>query len=70
LCDSLRWRKRDSNPRSHLKEEPTGLHLFDPVALLSIARVQLGVRGATRRTRWDREFESRLLQQRVTQKIK
>jgi hypothetical protein len=46
-----RLESRSSNePRSHLKEEPTGLHLFDPVALLSIARVQLGVRGATRRT--------------------
>jgi hypothetical protein len=27
--DSLRWRKRDSNPRSHLKEQPAELHLFD-----------------------------------------
>jgi hypothetical protein len=34
------------------------------VALLSIARVQLGGHGATRRTRWDREFESPLLQRR------
>jgi hypothetical protein len=26
---TLRWRKRDSNPRSHLKEQPAELHLFD-----------------------------------------
>ncbi len=62
---TLRWRKQDSNPRSHLKEQPTGLHVFDSVGLMSIAWVQLGDRGATRRTRWDREFESPLLQQRV-----
>ncbi len=31
----------------------------------STARVQLGGRGATRRTRWDRQFESPLLQGRV-----
>ena len=36
--------------------------LFDSVRLLSIARVQLGGRGATRRTRWDRQFESPSLQ--------
>jgi hypothetical protein len=38
-----RWREQDSNRRSHLKEEPAELHLFDSVALLSIARVRLGV---------------------------
>jgi hypothetical protein len=26
---TLCWRKRDSNPRSHLKEQPAELHLFD-----------------------------------------
>ncbi len=55
----------DSNPRSHPKKEAAELHLFDSAGLLSIARVQLEGRGATRRTRWDRQFESPLLQQRV-----
>jgi hypothetical protein len=33
-----RWRKRDSNPQSHLKEEAAELHLFNSAGPLSIAR--------------------------------
>ena len=33
-----RWRKRDSNSQSHLKEEAAGLHLVNSAGPLSIAR--------------------------------